>query len=63
MDTNFEYLRNYDNIEEAIELTTKYDLLSIPVVDEEEKLVGIVIIHDIIDEYLHPSWKKKNRKA
>lgn len=63
MDTNFEYLRNYDNIEEAIELTTKYDLLSIPVVDEEEKLVGIVIIHDIIDEYLHPSWKKKNRKV
>lgn len=63
MDTNFEYLRNYDNIEEAIELTTKYDLLSIPVVDEDEKLVGIVIIHDIIDEYLYPLWKKKNRKA
>ncbi|MEG1004064.1 magnesium transporter [Clostridium sp.] len=63
MDTNFEYLKNYDNVEEAIELTTKYDLLSIPVVDEDDKLVGIVIIHDIIDEYLYTSWKKKNRKA
>lgn len=48
---------------DAIELATKYDLLSIPVVDDEDKLVGIVLIHDIIDEYLLPSWKKKYKKA
>ncbi|GIM29411.1 membrane protein [Clostridium polyendosporum] len=54
----------YDmSIDNAIELATKYDLLSIPVVDDEDKLVGIVLIHDIIDEYLLPSWKKKYKKA
>lgn len=63
MDDNFEYLRHEDDIEDAIELANKYDLLSIPVVDEDDKLVGIVIIHDLIDEYLYPLWKKKNRKS
>ena len=27
---------------------------------ENEKLVGIVIIHDLVDEFLYPLWKKKN---
>ncbi|MGG7078288.1 magnesium transporter [Clostridium sardiniense] len=62
MDTNFNVLKHEDDVDEAIELANKYDLLSVPVVDEDEKLVGIVIIHDIIDEYLYPLWKKKNRK-
>jgi CBS domain-containing protein/sporulation protein YlmC with PRC-barrel domain len=51
-----------EKIEEAIELAMKYDLLSLPVVDEGEKLRGIVIIHDIIDEYLIPNKKKKYKK-
>lgn len=63
MDINFNVLKHEDDVDEAIELANKYDLLSVPVVDEEEKLVGIVIIHDIIDEYLYPLWKKKNRKV
>ena len=63
MEDDFNVLKHEDDIEEAIELANKYDLLSVPVVDEEERLVGIVIIHDIIDEYLYPLWKKKNKKA
>lgn len=35
--------------EEAIRLCQKYDLLAVPVVDEENKLVGIVTIDDIMD--------------
>jgi CBS domain-containing protein len=54
----------YDlHIDEAIELITKYDLLSVPVTDEEDKLVGIVLIHDIVDEFLLPTWRKKVKKA
>ena len=50
----------YDNsISKVIEKSSKYDLLSTPVIDDEEKLIGIVSIHDIIDEYLYPLWKKK----
>lgn len=62
MTENFQTLQHEDEIERAVEISSKYDLLSVPVTDEEEKLVGIIVIHDIIDEYLYPSWKKKNKK-
>lgn len=53
---------NYkENIGEAVEAMDKYDLLSIPVVDEDNKILGAVLIHDVIDEALYPVWKKKNR--
>ncbi|MDR0884737.1 MAG: magnesium transporter [Oscillospiraceae bacterium] len=42
-------VRTMDDREVAVELARKYDLLSVPVVDSEERLVGIVTIDDIID--------------
>ena len=53
-----------DNIdtEEAVELITKYDLFSIPVLDKEDKLIGVVLMHDIVDEIFLPMWRKKERK-
>lgn len=60
MDTTVSRIKHDDDISEAVEKTAKYDLLSTPVVDENDKLVGIVIIHDIVDEFLYPLWKKKN---
>jgi len=60
MDEIVSRVKHDDKINEVIEVAAKYDLNSVPVVDEEEKLVGIVIIHDLIDEFLYPLWKKKN---
>ncbi|EKQ58165.1 MULTISPECIES: CBS domain-containing protein [unclassified Clostridium] len=60
MDEVVSHVRHDNNISEAIEIAAKYDLNAVPVVDEYEKLVGIVIIHDLIDEFLYPLWKKKN---
>ena len=60
MDETVSYVKHDDEINEAIEIASKYDLNSIPVLDEEDKLVGIVIIHDLVDEFLYPLWKKKN---
>lgn len=60
MDYSVSRVRHDDEISEAIEVASKYDLNSVPVVDEYEKLIGIVIIHDLIDEFLYPLWKKKN---
>ena len=52
----------YDlDIDEAIEKCAKYDLMSIPVVDENEVLIGVVNTHDLIDEILYPIWKRKNK--
>ena len=52
-------IRNDVNVDEAIEILAKYDLLTIPVIDENEKLIGALNAHDVIDELLYPVWKKK----
>lgn len=61
MEDNITTVRHDAKIEEAIEQSAKYNLLSTAVVDESGRLVGIVQIHDIIDEFLFPLWKKKNK--
>lgn len=61
MSENIEVIRHDVNVDEAIELAAKYDLLAIPVIDEEDKLIGAVNTHDLIDEILYPLWKKKIR--
>lgn len=61
MEENITTVKHDAPIEEAIEKAAKYDLLSTAVVDEEDRLVGIVQIHDIIDEAFYPLWKRKNR--
>lgn len=61
MEDNITTVKHDDPISRVIEQAAKYDLLSTAVVDDDEKLIGIVQIHDIIDEVLYPLWKKKNR--
>ncbi|MBQ1243237.1 MAG: magnesium transporter [Clostridia bacterium] len=43
------YVRTMDDQEEVASIAKKYDLLSVPVVDNEGRLVGIITIDDIID--------------
>lgn len=62
MNSNLVRVNVNDNIGSTVELAMKYDLISLPVVDEEDKLCGIVIIHDIIDEYVL-NKKKKYKKV
>ena len=38
-----------DDQEEVAESFSKYDLLSLPVVDHENRLVGIVTVDDVVD--------------
>ncbi|MDR3594673.1 magnesium transporter MgtE N-terminal domain-containing protein [Clostridium sp.] len=44
-------LRDTDEIEDAIALMQKYNLVCIPVMDEDNNLVGVVSINDSIHEY------------
>ena len=43
------FVKTMDDQEEVAALAKKYDLLSIPVVDTEDRLVGIITIDDIVD--------------
>lgn len=63
MDTNVFKVMDKESIDESIELAVKYGLLSLPVVDEEDKLCGIVIMSDIVDEVFLPNWRRKYKKV
>lgn len=43
------FVNTMDDQEEVANIAKKYDLLSIPVVDKEDRLVGIITIDDIVD--------------
>ncbi len=49
MKTEFIYVHTLEDQENIAELFKKYDLLSVPVTDNEQKLVGIITIDDIVD--------------
>ena len=49
METNIISVRTHDDQETAVNLLDKYDFLAIPVVDKEERLVGIITVDDAID--------------
>ncbi len=42
-------IRDDSTKEDAIEIMRRYDLLSLPVVDEEDRIIGIISIDDILD--------------
>ena len=43
------FVKTMDDQEEIAAIAKKYDLLSVPVVDNENRLVGIITIDDIVD--------------
>lgn len=49
MDTNFIKVHTLEDQEEVTKLFDKYDAVAIPVVDKEDRLVGIITIDDAID--------------
>lgn len=49
MDTNIVFAMTTDDQEEVAEKISDYDLMAIPVVDKEGRLVGIVTVDDVID--------------
>ncbi len=49
METNVIYTDTHEDKEEVVKIFNKYDFLAIPVVDREERLVGIVTFDDAMD--------------
>lgn len=43
------FVNTHDNQESIADIFKKYDLLAVPVVDNEKRLVGIITIDDIVD--------------
>jgi len=49
MEKNVIYVNTLEDREEVARMFDKYDFLALPVVDTEERLVGIITIDDVID--------------
>ena len=49
METNIIKSQTLDDQEEVVKLFDKYDVVAVPVVDKENRLVGIITIDDAID--------------
>ena len=49
MDTDVKVIPLHANQEEVSEIFRKYSILSAPVVDKEGRVIGAVLVHDIID--------------
>lgn len=47
--TNLIYVYDYDKVDILNEIITKYNLLSVPVVDKNMEMLGIVVINDVMD--------------
>jgi Mg/Co/Ni transporter MgtE len=45
--------------EEAAEQLAHYDLIALPVVDEERKLLGVITVDDAIDWLVPEEWKPR----
>ncbi|MDA8120966.1 MAG: CBS domain-containing protein [Deltaproteobacteria bacterium] len=48
--------------ESVAELISKYNLLALPVVDEENCMLGVVTVDDVVDLLLPPASRRKRRK-
>lgn len=49
MDRDIIYVKTTDDQEEVAHITSKYDMLVVPVVNDEECLIGIITVDDILD--------------
>ena len=52
-------IRTDTPLDEVAQVVAKYNLLAVPVTDEENKLRGIITVDDAIDIILPLSWKKR----
>jgi magnesium transporter len=59
MDEHIVTCKVTDNQDDVAQLISKYNLLAVPVVDEQERLVGIVTADDALDKVIPTAWKKR----
>ena len=48
-----------DSQDDCAQVIAKYDLVAIPVIDDERHLHGIVTADDALDKIIPTAWKKR----
>jgi CBS domain-containing protein/sporulation protein YlmC with PRC-barrel domain len=57
LDQNLEPVRATSSAAEVSRILASYDLVSVPVVDDNHRLVGVVTIDDVLDYLLPEDWR------
>ena len=57
IDQGLEPVRADTSAAEVSRILASYDLVSLPVVDEKHRLVGVVTIDDVLDYLLPDDWR------
>ncbi|GAB3564943.1 magnesium transporter MgtE N-terminal domain-containing protein [Spelaeicoccus albus] len=60
IDSEVEPLSAEAHISEVTRLLAAYDLVSVPVTDEHDRLVGVVTVDDVLDQMLPDDWRTSN---
>lgn len=61
MEDNVKYVRIDAEPEDMLETLAKYDLIAVPVLDDEDRMAGIVTVDDVLAHYLPQIVKIKRR--
>ncbi len=59
MDDRVKKVLTLDDQDEVAQIITKYDLLAVPVVDDQNVIHGIVTADDALDKIIPTAWKKR----
>jgi len=59
MEERVKVVHPLDDQDEVAQTITKYDLLAVPVVDEQNVILGIVTADDALDKIIPTAWKKR----
>jgi CBS domain-containing protein len=59
VDTDIEWPRPDATLEQVASLLASYDLVALPVVDDNQRLVGAVTIDDVLDHLLPAGWRER----
>jgi len=54
-----QHVRPDADLEEVSRLMTDYDLTVVPVVDEEERLIGVITVDDVLELVLPKGWRRR----
>src|SRR5699024_11974875 len=61
LDTESEPLSPDTALAEVSKLLAAYNLVSVPITDENDRLVGVVTVDDVLDELLPEDWRTTGR--
>jgi CBS domain-containing protein/sporulation protein YlmC with PRC-barrel domain len=59
MDDRVKTVHTHDEQDEVAQIVTKYNLLAVPVVDDQNVIHGIVTADDALDKIIPTAWKKR----